>query len=118
VSCFLLSKLSVLLTYFPLFVSIDGRDVEVDKAPSLTSATECVSSPVDIERHQPQQSSTTMFSKASSSPARRDGDAVAVGGQSRQSYASVVSTRQDITPGSIDLPCLGESEWLVFCGEV
>ena len=92
-------------------VRIDGRDVKVDIPPTLTSATESLSAktePVDIGK--PLQS--TAFTKPSSSPAHHDCESVAVGGQSRQSYASVVSTRRDghrdDTVGDVELPCPGE----------
>jgi len=83
------------------------RDVKVDvpSTPLLTtqSTSSAKTPPVDIEK--PSHLATV-------SPADCDCDRVAVGGQSRQSYASVVSTRRDgphdRAVDSVELPCPGE----------
>jgi len=67
--------------------------------PTLT--TQCKTRPVDIDK-------PTQLTTASSSQRDRDVSAA----QTRQSYASVVSTRRDgphDAGGDVELPCHGES---------
>jgi len=90
---------------------IDGRVVTVDIPPTPTSATE--SSSANTERVSIEKPSlpSTAFTKTLSPPADRECDNVAVGGPSRQSYASVVSPRRDgprdNAVGDAELPCPG-----------
>jgi len=82
------------------------RDVRGDIPPTPTCVTRPTKSPaVDIQKPSHVTSSVT--------PADCDSDRAAVGGgQCRQSYASVVSTRRDgprdRAVDSMELPCPGE----------
>jgi len=90
---------------------IDGRDVKVDIP--LTPATESLSTrtePVDIGK--PLHS--TASSKPLSLAQHCDSVGVGVSRHSRQSYASVVSTRQENTVSDVELPCPGQSvQWVL-----
>ena len=109
------SVIVAICQYFCCSLRIDGRDTNVDIPPTVTSVTESSSSssartePVDIEKPLQSKAFTKTFSPSPTDP---DTDSVAAGGKSRQSYASVVSTRRDSLHdnaggGDVDLPYPG-----------